>query len=148
MVIQLSVRTSIDLEALEAGVAVHLIRVTASIRLMTSTGWSHPCQAILDTGNPVSLVPQNRWQVASVSFLTSMSFPVYGLGATAETAIRGRLGRVMVCMDDARASTPLLETVAYLLDDDRAPLVLGCGGILTRAVLRAGLGARQASLEF
>jgi hypothetical protein len=77
-----------------------------------------------------------------------MSFPVYGLGATAETAIRGRLGRIMLCMEDARASTPPLETVAYLLDDDRAPLVLGCEGILTRAVLRADLGARQASLEF
>ena len=49
MVIRLSVRTRVDLEALEAGLSLLLIRITANVRILTSSGWSHSRVGILDT---------------------------------------------------------------------------------------------------
>jgi hypothetical protein len=80
--------------------------------------------------------------------LTPTYRPLQGLGSTAQTAIRARLGRLTLTIEDGQTSSPPLQTVAYLLDDNRAPLLLGCEGILTRASLHANLNAGQASLEF
>jgi hypothetical protein len=148
MVIRLSVRTRVDLETIEAGVSLLLIRITANVRIPTPSGWSHPRVGILDTGNPVTLIPRRAWAGASVDFLRASSQPIYGLGSTEANAIRGRLGRVTMSLEDEQASSPPIEIIACLLDDDRAPLLLGCEGILTRATLATNLGAGQASLTF
>jgi len=148
MVIRLSVRTLVDLDALEVGAALHLIRITAAVSILTPAGWSPAREGILDTGNPVSLIPQSAWAGATVEFLGARSRAIHGLGSTEQTAIRGRLGRLVLSIGDEQALSPAIETIAYLLDDDRAPLLLGCEGILTRATLNANLGARQAFLEF
>jgi len=148
MVIQLLVRSLVDLDALEAGVALHLIRITAAVSILTPAGWSPAREGILDSGNPVRLIPQSVWAGATVAFLSARSRAIHGLGSTEESAIRGRLGRVTVTLEDRQASSPPIEIIGYLLDDDRAPLVLGCEGILTRAILTTNLAAGQASLEF
>ena len=148
MIIRLSVRTRIDLEALEAGLSLRLIRITANVRILTPPGWSHSRVGILDTGNPVTLIPRRIWSGASVDFVGKISQPIQGLGSTEANAIRGRLGRVTMSLEDMDGSSPPIETVAYLLDDDRAPLLLGCEGILTRGTLITNLKDGQASLEF
>ncbi len=148
MIIRLSVRTRIDLEALEAGLSLLLIRITANVRIFTPLGWSHSLVGILDTGNPVTLIPRRIWSKASVDFVGQISQPIQGLGSTVANAIRGRLGRVTLSLEDMEGSSPPIETVAYLLDDDRAPLLLGCEGILTRGTLITNLKDGQASLEF
>ncbi len=148
MVIRLSVRTRVDLEALEAGLSLLLIRITANVRFLTPSGWSHPRVGILDTGNPITLIPHRAWSGVSVDFVRRVSQPIYGLGSTEANAIRGRLGRVTLSLEDEEASSPPIESIAYLLDDDRAPLLLGCEGVLTRAILATNLAAGQASLEF
>jgi hypothetical protein len=96
----------------------------------------------------VSLIPRHAWSEASVEFLSQASLPIYGIGATFESAIRGRVGRLTLTIEDRERSSPIIETMAYLGDDDRAPLLLGCGGVLTRAILRTNLAAMEASLEF
>ncbi len=148
MVIRLSVRTRIDLQALEAGLTLHLIRITANVRILTPAGWSPARVGILDTGNPVTLIPRRIWSGTSVDFLKAIPQPIHGLGSTDDSAIRGRLGRVTLSIEDEEGSSPPIETVAYLLEDDRAPLLLGCEGILTRTTLNAKLRAGQAFLEF
>lgn len=148
MVIRLSVRTRVDLEAVEARLSLLLIRITANVRILTPSGWSHPRVGILDTGNPVTLIPCRVWSGASVDFVRQISQPIHGLGSTETNAIRGRLGRVTLSLEDEEASSPPIEIIAYLLDDDRAPLLLGCEGILTRATLITHLKDDQAFLEF
>jgi hypothetical protein len=80
--------------------------------------------------------------------MRQISQSIRGLGSTEASAIRGRLGRVTLTLEDEELSSPPIDTIAYLLDDDRAPLLLGCEGILTRATLKANLRAGQAFLEF
>jgi hypothetical protein len=144
MIIRLSIRTRVDLEALEAGLSLLLIRITANVRILTPSGWSQPRVGILDTGNPVTLIPRRVWSGASVDFVRQF----HGLGSTEANAIRGRLGRVILSLEDEEASSPPIETLSYLLDDDRAPLLLGCESILTRATLTMNLAAGQAALTF
>lgn len=148
MLIRLLVRTRLDLDAIEAGVALRLFRITAAVSILTPSGWSLPREGIIDTGNPVTLVPHRAWSGASVEFLTPPYRPLQGLGSTAQTAIRGRLGRLTPSIEDGQTSSPPLQAVAYLLDDNRAPLLLGCEGILTRGTLITNLKDGQASLEF
>ena len=148
MVIRLSVRKLVDLDALQAGISLPLLRIVTTVRLLTSAGPSGPREAIIDTGSPVSLIPHQAWSEASVEFLTQTSLPIYGIGGTSESAIRGRVGRLALTIEDRERSSPIIETLAYLGDDDRAPLLLGCEGILTRAILKTNLAALEASLEF
>ena len=148
MLIRLLVRTRLDLDTLEAGVALRLFRITAAVSILTPSGWSLAREGIIDTGNPVTLVAHRAWTGASVEFLTPTYRPLQGLGSTAQTAICGRLGRITLTIEDGQTSSPPLQTVAYLLDDNRAPLLLGCEGILTRAILHANVNAGHASLEF
>ena len=148
MIIRLAVRKLVDLDALEAGISFPLIRIVTTVRLVTSAGPSAPREAIIDTGSPASLIPRQAWSEASVELLTHASLPIYGLGATPQSTLRGRLGRLGLTIEDRERSSPIIETIAYLLDDDRAPLLLGCEGVLTRAILRTNLSALEASLEF
>lgn len=147
MIIGLSVRTRVDLEALEAGVSLLLTRITANVRIRTPSGWSHPRIGILDTGNSITLIPHRVWSGASIEFVRQTFQPIQGLGSTEANATRGRLGRVIRSLEDEEGSSTPIETVAHLLDDDRAPLLLGCEGILTRARLTTNLADGQALLE-
>ncbi len=148
MVIRLSVRRRLDLEALEGGITLQLFRIMASARLATPTGWSRVQHGVVDTGNPITLIPHRVWSGATVQFLTGSARSIHGLGSTPASALRGRLARVIVSLEDAEGASPPVDVAAYLLEDDRAPLLLGCQGILTRGVLRTDLAALEASLEF
>ena len=148
MVIRLSVRRWLDLDAFADGITLPLLRIMTTVRILTTAGWSHPRHGIIDTGNPVTLIPRRVWSNGSIDLLTATSRPVYGLGATEASALRGRLGRVLLSLEDDEGLSPTLPVTAYLLDDNRAPLLLGCEGVLTRAILRTNLAALEASLEF
>jgi hypothetical protein len=148
VVIRLSVRRKVDLKAFESGITLLLYRIMADVRILTPTGWSAPVGGLIDTGNPVTILPRSVWIEASAQLLTRTSRSIHGLGSTDASAIQGRLGRVFLSFEHGEASSPPLETMAYLVDDDRSPLLLGCEGVLTRAILRANLAALEASLEF
>ncbi|MCK4417136.1 MAG: hypothetical protein KAV99_03110 [Candidatus Latescibacteria bacterium] len=60
-------RTKIDLDILSQGASVRLIRLLATIQLKTATGWTKKYQAIIDTGNPISVIPFSIWSQAEVS---------------------------------------------------------------------------------
>lgn len=55
-VIELEFETQIDLDFIEQGMAVHLIRLTASVQLQTTEGWTNKYKAIVDTGKLLSLI--------------------------------------------------------------------------------------------
>ena len=58
-VIKLEFETQIDLDFIEQGTAVHLIRLTASVQLQATEGWTKKYKAIVDTGNPISIIPNS-----------------------------------------------------------------------------------------
>ena len=60
--IELEFETHIDLELLERGIVVRLIRLRASVQLQTAEGWTAKYKALVDTGNPISIVPKSVWR--------------------------------------------------------------------------------------
>ena len=59
-------RTEIDLDLLSQGVPVRLIRLLATIQLKTAGGWTKEYRAIVDTGNPISVIPFSIWNQARI----------------------------------------------------------------------------------
>ncbi|MDI6794338.1 MAG: hypothetical protein QME81_15985 [bacterium] len=52
---------SLDLDLLEKGVEVWIIRIIGQIKFKTSDGWTRAYEAIIDTGAPVSFIPKSIW---------------------------------------------------------------------------------------
>lgn len=52
---------SLDLDLLEKGVEVWIIRIIGQVKFKTADGWTRVYEAIIDTGAPVSFVPKSIW---------------------------------------------------------------------------------------
>ena len=65
--IELEFETHIDLDFVERGITVHLIILTASVQLQTTEGWTKKYKALVDTGNPISIIPNSVWRKAKIS---------------------------------------------------------------------------------
>ena len=64
--IELEFETHIDLDFVGQAIAVHLIRLTVSLQLQTSKGWTRKYKALVDTGNPISVIPNSVWSKGKV----------------------------------------------------------------------------------
>ena len=67
--IEIIVQKMLDLELLETGREVWLSRIFCRVSFRIGNGWMDPQIAILDTGDPLSLIPFRIWRDISVTFL-------------------------------------------------------------------------------
>jgi hypothetical protein len=79
-IIELEFETHIDLDAIEQGIAVHLIRLTVSLQLETKEGWTRKYKALIDTGNPISVVPISVWSKSKINWLMPHKSELLGIG--------------------------------------------------------------------
>jgi len=101
----------------------------------------------VDTGNPVSIIPQTVWRESVLPPILGRRRRLHGIGASDQTAISGTLSHVRVLLhDDLHAADPI-EVRAFLLDTDAAPFLIGFEDILTRAVLHCEYAAGLAYLD-
>jgi hypothetical protein len=127
-VIELEFETQIDLDFIEQGIAVHLIRLTTSVQLQTTKGWTKKYKAIVDTGNPISIIPNSIWKKAKISRVLSNKSDVHGIGGG---KVSGKLGEVTLLLVDKNTISPLIKARALLLDDDSVPFLIGFEDIMT-----------------
>lgn len=128
IVIELEFETQIDLDLIEQGIAVHLIRLTASVQLQTTEGWTRKYKAIVDTGNPISIIPNSIWKKAKISKVFSDKSDVHGIGGG---KVSGRLGEITLVLVDKSTISPVIKAKALLLDDDSVPFLIGFEDIMT-----------------
>jgi hypothetical protein len=147
MRIALGFQTKIDPDATIAGLPLRLIRVLVQARLATADGWSRSRSAILDTGNPVSIIPSTVWSELALPPATGLRRRLHGIGTAGQAAVSGTLGRVRIVLHDAQNSSPAMDMRAFLLDSDAAPLLIGFEDILTRAILHCDYAAGLAYLD-
>ena len=126
--IELEFETHIDLDFIEQGVAVHLIRLTASVQLQTMEGWTRKYKALVDTGNPISVIPNSVWSKAKISRALSEKSDLHGIGGG---KVSGKLGEVTLLFADRKTISPLIKAKAFLLDDDSVPFLIGFEDVLT-----------------
>jgi len=146
--INLEFQTKIDLEFLTNGVNFRLIRLLGNVHLKSHRNWSTEEKVIIDTGNPISIIPFSIWQNVERKILISSKTKLYGLNSTDEAALSGKLAEVtIVFKDEENISTPL-KIKATLLDSDDAPFIIGYEDILTRTKLVSDYKNSLAYLEF
>jgi len=146
--INLEFQTKIDLEFLTNGINLRLIRLLGNVHLKSHQNWSTEEKVIIDTGNPISIIPFSIWQNVERNILISSKTKLYGLSSTDEAALSGQLAEVtIVFKDEKNISTPL-KIKATLLDSDNAPFIIGYEDILTRTKLVSDYQNSSAYLEF
>ncbi len=126
--IELEFSTHIDLAFLEKNIPVRLIRLFTSLRLKMDDGWTKQYKGIVDTGNPVSVIPYSIWRKADTRFLLSDKSELTGIG---EGKVFGQLGEITIVFVDKKSTSLPLRSKALLLDDDSIPLLIGFEDILS-----------------
>lgn len=126
--IELEFEQHIDIDAITQGLTVHLIRLTASVQLQTEEGWTRKYKAIIDTGNPITIVPNSVWCKCKTNWLLPHESDLYGIGGG--KAI-GKLGEITLILADKNTISPPIRAKALLLDDDSVPFLIGFEDILT-----------------
>lgn len=126
--IELEFETHIDLDFIEQGIAVHLIRLTASLQLQTREGWTRKYKALVDTGNPISVIPNSVWSKGKINWILSHRSDLLGIGGG---KVSGKLGEVTLVLVDKKTASPPIKAKALLLDDDSVPFLIGFEDIMT-----------------
>jgi len=146
--IRLDFQTKIDLDFLLKGVSVRLIRLIATIRLKTRDGWTRAYDAIVDTGNPISIIPFSIWSKAQVRLLLPPGkTKLYGIGADDKTAVSGKLAEVIGVFRDRQKTSQPMRIKAHILEDDSAHLLIGFEDILTDVKLVSNYKSKEAYFE-
>lgn len=133
--INLEFQTKIDLEFLSEGVAVRLIRLLGTVHLKSHPNWSPEEKVIIDTGNPISIVPFSMWQNIERKILLRSKTKLYGLTTSDEMAFSGQLAELTIAFKDQENVSKPIKIKAVLLDSDNAPFIIGYEDVLTEAKL-------------
>ena len=142
--IELEFKTHIDLDFIEQGIAVHLIRLTVSLQLEMKEGWTRKYRALVDTGNPISVIPNSVWTKAKINWLLPHRSEIRGIGAG---KVSGKLGEITLVLVDKKITSPPVKAKALLLDDDSVPFLIGFEDILTDIKLMCDYRTKTAFLQ-
>ena len=143
--IDLGIKTEIDVDFLSEGISLRLIRLITTVQVQAATGWSEAQEAIVDTGNPVSLIPRSVWKEGEIKWLLTREATLQGIGGG---GIRGRLGEVTLVFSDRVRVSPPMRLKAHLIDDDSVPFLIGFEDVLTNVRLVSDYAAKKAYLEW
>ncbi|MBL7075132.1 hypothetical protein ISS37_07835 [candidate division KSB1 bacterium] len=145
MEINLEFETKIDPEFLAAGIPVRLIRLLATLQFLTSEGWSRRYQGIIDTGNPISVIPHFIWNNAQLKWISSEKTKLYGIGSA---GVWGRLAEMTITFSDEKRVSLPISLKAHLLDDNSVPLLIGFEDVLTSLKLVSDYKEQKAYLKW
>jgi hypothetical protein len=124
--------TNLDPVHLANRVHVRVIRLYAPLCFRVSTGWSHPFDAIIDIGSPVTVVPKYIWQTIQITQYLSNLVPLGGIG---QGTVLARLAKIELAFLSTQKEIIERTIKAYLAEDDAVPLLLGIEDLVTNARL-------------
>lgn len=145
--INLEFETRVDIDFLAKGISFRLIRLISRIKLKSKEGFTRTYDAIVDTGNPITIIPFSIWSKASVHLISHDQVKLYGLGTEDNSAIKGNIGQIEIIFLDEQRSSASITLKAYLIEDDKAPLLIGFEDVLTLMKLVSDYKNNVAYLE-
>jgi len=105
------------------------IRLLTVVQFRTTETWSDPQIAIVDTGAPISLVPQKIWKKCGVDILGETE--LRGVIPKKECTLQVQAAKICLRLLDPEYVTEEIETKAYLAQTDNIPLVIGFEKLLS-----------------
>lgn len=133
--IELHYSKTLNLELIEKGIKVWVIRLSVQVAFKINGGWTQPYEAIVDTGAPVSIIPPSIWQKCKKEILGDYS--ISGIVPTDKLFLPVKVSDITCLLLDAKQCTKPLKIKAYLSSDSRVPLVIGFDTVLSQAVLHS-----------
>ncbi len=144
MSIRLAFETRVDLDFLSHGISIRLVRLITSVQLKNQDGWTRKYTAIIDTGNPISVIPRFIWSNAFVKWLLPEPTKLYGIGSG---SVSGRLAEIISVFVDEKGVSQPFTIKAHLLDDDSVPFLIGFEDVLTELTLTSDFKSKTAYLK-
>ena len=132
--IALSFKEAVDLELLEKGVGIKLIRVIGQARFKLKDGWTDLYSVIIDTGAPVSVLPARIWNKIEIKKLAKHTLK--GIVPKKECSLPVEVGELTCLLADEENVTPPLSILAYLTDTDEIPPIIGFARVLDKFKLK------------
>jgi len=114
---------SLDLDMIEKGIELWLMRWFCRIRFETTNGWTKEHLAIIDTGSPLCLVPQEIWKDCKIEIIADTQM-YFGFSKDRE-GVPVKLGEVhhVIVNEDGYVNGGNVK--AYLVLTSDIPLILG-----------------------
>ena len=141
--VALAFRESPHRQLRQHGIEARVIRLAVDFAGWDGAQWLRYHDAWIDTGAPLTLLPEPTWRNLQVAVLAhGLSVPIFGKTIPAD------LGELYVAVTDDTAFSPALRIRAYLCHSDELPILLGMDGVLTRSVLHCNHARRGAYLDF
>lgn len=146
MKISLRFKTKYDGEFLKHGLQVRVIRLLASVCFKTPMGWNPPLQAVVDTGNPVTILPEIAHRYIQRKILYPDPVSLFGVG---RGQVLAHLAEVEMAFVGKRQISPPIRIKAYLLPDNNSlPILIGYDDVLTDLRLVSDYPHQKAYAEF
>jgi len=123
---------------------LNVIRLIGSVRFQQENGWSDAFRAIIDTGSPVSVIPEYIWQRIQRS---PFDAPQHHIGLAGRQLPVDLATVRCAAVDEANVSPPF-SMRAYLSHGDSDFLLLGMADFVTRSLLHCDYQKGEAYLEF
>lgn len=92
--IELQFTRTLDLDLVNKGIKVWLVRITGQIKFQTKNGWSRPYEAIIDTGAPVSLIPYSIWTKIKTEIIAD--YRISGVVPDKKCSLPVKVGNVLI----------------------------------------------------
>ena len=121
--IKLKYTKALNLELIEKNIEIWSRRLTAQVSFKTTSGWTQPYEAIIDTGAPVSVIPPAIAEEIVKNIFTD--YAISGIVPHEEAKLPVKVADVWCSFLDSEKISKPLKIKAYLSTDHRVPLVLG-----------------------
>lgn len=144
MEISLNFSIKYDLELLDKGITLPIIRLLGVIELKSHAEWSGPYDVIIDTGSPLSVFPASIEERCDTHFLHQTR--ISGIVPNENCSLSAKLVEFAFRLSDKNKVTKPIQSKAYITATDKIPLILGFAGVLEKFDLHISYSKNKASL--
>jgi len=129
----------------EQGIKIPIMRVVCPVKFKFPDGLTAFHPAIVDTGAPLSLLPQKIWQHCEVKILGKST--LRGIIPKKACQLPANVGALNCFLLDEGGGVQEAAIIAYLPKTDRVPIILGFETLLRKSKIVIDCESRDAFLE-
>lgn len=130
----------------KSGIELHKgIRLLGIIQFLSHNSWNDPEYAIIDTGAPISLVPQYLWENSAISVMGDTE--LRGVIQKKECILPVKVAKIILRLMDIKYLTKEIEIKAYLAPNDNVPLIIGFEDLLSEFDIFFSYSSQEAFIK-
>lgn len=145
MEIELFFKEYYDLELLEKGFNQRLLRLFANCTFRFTNSWSGIIPAIIDTGSPLSVLPEDLWKKCEKKIFTSTK--IRGMVPDKKAYILTYYGEITCAFVDSKHISREYKSKAFLSETSEIPVIIGFADLIDKVKLIVDYPEKKAWLN-